>query len=723
LTLSLSTGLASCASRDESGPYGVDFMIPAALTSPSRNRAAIQPRGSAGGVPQQAPVFDRGDADGSSQIDLGSSTAPAAAEPIVNADDLIVQAVAKDVLTSWNFRDAPLGDVARAVSRQVNVDIAVPEREAAVPVTFVADKTPLRSSVVELARTLAPQGFVVTRSGKAFEIRRQAKPVGDEQGRTVLRPGNVSVTSLGAVLKQYYPDLDVVVLEHERAVSLSGDPERLADAASVSAAIDSRLTGRGGVALLPLRGASAREVARDAQDLADKSRPAGGIALIALARANAVLAVARNDADLSWISRWISRLDLASRQNAALQSLPIVNRDAAAVAKLIAPLFAAAEPATAEQHAPATAMVPRPASGGAPAADGSAPGAAPVDSESGIAPAVAAPELAAPDAGSTRGLTIAVDAERNALILSGPPQLIAAAERAARALDKASRQIFLQAAIIEVSLGDDMQLGADVLYSGSKVKATASGGRTGPGGTFGVDEALSVLPLARTLGGGLGFLINTSDLKSIITAIQNRSKSRLLSAPRLLVTENEEGEIHVGDKVPILSKQSDSNSVIASGPSIAYVDTGITLKVRPRIASEDVVRLNIEQSAASATITTSSGIDSPTIQQRRLSSTINIASGQTVALGGLIKSSDTVETAGIPLLSDIPVLGAALAGRGERRERSDLLVLLTVRVVDGSEMLGDLTDELKSELNASAARARRTGPTPLRDTFTSPTTH
>jgi general secretion pathway protein D len=134
--------------------------------------------------------------------------------------------------------------------------------------------------------------------------------------------------------------------------------------------------------------------------------------------------------------------------------------------------------------------------------------------------------------------------------------------------------------------------------------------------------------------------------------------------------------------------------------SIEYRDTGVILEVAPRVNAGGMVVLEIRQEVSDVVETTTSTLDSPTIRQRQIESTVAIKSGQTVALGGLIRQNNTEGVSGIPLLSDIPWVGNLFKTTSDVTDRTELLVLLTPRVVEGEIDAQKVTEELKSRMRS-----------------------
>ncbi len=171
----------------------------------------------------------------------------------------------------------------------------------------------------------------------------------------------------------------------------------------------------------------------------------------------------------------------------------------------------------------------------------------------------------------------------------------------------------------------------------------------------------------------------------------------------MLVLDKQQARLQVGDLVPTITQTA--TSVIAAGApvvnAIQYQATGVILTVTPRINSGGLVTLDIEQEVSDVVPTTSSSINSPTFQQRRIQTKVVVQDGETISLAGLISEKRFKQNSGIPLLQEIPILGALFSTRTNSSARTELLVLLTPRVVSDQRDARALTEELRRKLAPS----------------------
>jgi general secretion pathway protein D len=167
-----------------------------------------------------------------------------------------------------------------------------------------------------------------------------------------------------------------------------------------------------------------------------------------------------------------------------------------------------------------------------------------------------------------------------------------------------------------------------------------------------------------------------------------------------MVLNNQQAQIKVGDQVPI-STGSAVSTISANAPvvnSIQYRDTGVILTVRPRINSGGLVILEVEQAVDEPSNTTSSSIQSPTILQRQIKSTVAVKDRETLALGGLIRDKRSQDINGVPWLSTIPIIGPLFGTTARSLNRTELVVLLTPRVVGSAGQSRALTNEFRRSL-------------------------
>jgi general secretion pathway protein D len=206
--------------------------------------------------------------------------------------------------------------------------------------------------------------------------------------------------------------------------------------------------------------------------------------------------------------------------------------------------------------------------------------------------------------------------------------------------------------------------------------------------------------LIRAVSGATGFNYTISDsaggIRAVLNALASETGLKVVSSPSVLALDNHPAEIRVGNQQPILSGTTTTTGGNVT-QSITYKDTGVMLRVTPRVNSGGLVTLDIAQE-----VTDVGAVDAATGQrtflQRSMQSRIAIPSGQTAVLGGLIKDNTSNNRSGLPFLSEIPILGAVFGAHEKSLERTELLVVLTPRVLENAQQLRDISDEIRARM-------------------------
>jgi general secretion pathway protein D len=259
-------------------------------------------------------------------------------------------------------------------------------------------------------------------------------------------------------------------------------------------------------------------------------------------------------------------------------------------------------------------------------------------------------------------------------------------EATLKRLDITPLQVLIEVTIAEVGLIDDLRYGLQWFFESGDASATFSSLASG--------AVASAFP-------GFSFVFAGSDARVVLNALTEITDVRVISSPQLMVLDNQSARLQVGDQVPIAIQSSvtvnDPDAPIVN--SIQFRDTGVILEVTPRVNAGGLVVLDVLQEVSDVVETTTSDIDSPTIQQRFIQSTVAVQSGDTVALGGLIRDRQEESVSGLPLLSEIPILGNLFKTTEVIERRTELLVLITPRVVRNRREALEVTDELRRRLS------------------------
>ncbi len=244
--------------------------------------------------------------------------------------------------------------------------------------------------------------------------------------------------------------------------------------------------------------------------------------------------------------------------------------------------------------------------------------------------------------------------------------------------------------IAEVTLNNSLQYGVEWFFKNGKQNTTTFSG-------IDAGQILSKFP-------GFSYFFNAADVKVVLNAIAGLTNVKVMSSPKVMVLDNKTATLQIGDQLPVVT--SNAQSVAAAGApvvqTIQYFDTGVILKVTPQVNSGGLITLDINQEVSNAA--PGSQGTSPTIQQRKINSSIAIQSGEAVVLGGLIRDNKSVTTTGIPLLSDIPQVGEVFKTHNNHDDRTELIVIITPKVVWDRSEAREATDEVRSKMQSIYGR-------------------
>ncbi len=289
-------------------------------------------------------------------------------------------------------------------------------------------------------------------------------------------------------------------------------------------------------------------------------------------------------------------------------------------------------------------------------------------------------------------IKVVADAQNNALLIYARRQDYQKIANALRRLDVQPLQVLIEASIIEVTLSGNLQYGLEWYLQGS-----LGSGLTGSAGlNFNSTGAIS----PSQPGFSYSITNGAGAVRAVLNALAQKSLVKVISSPSVLVLNNNTANIQVGTQQPIAGPTAITTGVVST--SYTYKDTGVTLAVTPSVNAGGMVRMNIKQA-----VTDVGAVDSATQQrsflQRQIDTKVEVHSGQTVTLGGLIKNNVSNGKSGIPVLSDIPVLGNLFSTTTKTDDRTELLVMITPRVLKNPQDLTDITQEMRERMSSLEA--------------------
>ena len=284
------------------------------------------------------------------------------------------------------------------------------------------------------------------------------------------------------------------------------------------------------------------------------------------------------------------------------------------------------------------------------------------------------------------------DKANNALVIVATPQEYAVVKPIIEQLDIVPLQVLIDATVASVALNDGLQYGISWYLS--------------HGGQDGVVSTIAAATAA-TSSGGLTAAYSSGAVQALLSTQATKGNVNIISAPSLMVLNNQKAKINVGDQVPLQTGTTSiptASTGIAVASSIQYKDTGVTLEVTPRVNANGMVIMDIHQIVSNVKPVpiadkTSVGVTSTaTITKKEIQSSIAIHDGETIVLGGLIEDNNGISKSGIPLLYDLPWIGSLFGSTGYTRIKNELVVLITPRVVKSKQDSRQISDEFKRKL-------------------------
>lgn len=442
------------------------------------------------------------------------------------------------------------------------------------------------------------------------------------------------------------------------------------------------------VQLYPIKNNSSKNVVPDLENIFmgyALSNKGSAIKFISIDRINAILAISSNPKSFPEVQKWIEKLDRPV-ENVGIKNYfyKVQNGDAKKIATVLLEIYGHKQQEE-EQGTPG----PLPLQGS--------------PSNQAERLKIQPEKEKNPAALVQSDLNIVADEVNNALIVRASPQDYDVIKETIQELDIVPRQVLIDAKIYEVTLTGELSMGVSAfLQNRAKPIVTA------PPGTQAAFSATKVGTLA---AGGLNIATftvigQTRELVAFLNAQESRGRTRILSSPSVIASDNQDARIQVGSEVPLLTSQGVVPGAQSGGTSvfsntIQNRPTGVILDVTPRINSSGWVTMKIHQEvSAPVAPVAGAGIQSPSINIRSVKTQITIKDGETIAIGGIISENKLLSKNRVPLLGDIPGLGLIFGNTSYTNSRTELIALITPHVIQDIERADEATEELKASLKA-----------------------
>jgi general secretion pathway protein D len=605
-----------------------------------------------------------------------------------------------------NFENADIKTVAHAILGDVlNVNYTIDPHVTGSISLSSRRPVPRGHLMVLLESALRAQGAVIIEQGGVYRIipAKDATGVGQTNiGHEAGMPGygisalpleNISVESLNKILDGFGARPGSVRIDSGRNLLIvQGTTEERQAMIDTALAFDVDWMRHQTVGMFPVQNAMPDVVIKELGKVVDPAvvrlQPVGQ---------SAIMAVSKSAKTIREVSTWVSRLDRLDGTNENIHVYQLKNGDARKIASVLKSVFLGQS--ASQDNAPSLNEKDEVAPGGGTVTGSSAAHAMMTPSASAKLASATDPKgmndadrPSQEDSGAREGMAngakmrITADTNNNSVVVYASAQDYRPVERALTVLDRPQLQVAIEATVAEVTLNDAMNYGVQAFLSSQG----ALGGS--------LINVTTPLPVAGTPGSNV--LFPTANLQVILNALQTITDVRVLSSPSLVVVDNQPAVLQVGDTVPVTT--SSATSVVSAGAPIvnqmSYVDTGVILRVIPRVHSNATVTLDVEQVVSQVKDDASAVTLTPTISQRRVKSTVSVANGQTAILAGLISEQRTNGGAGLPGIAGVPLIGGLLGNVAHSLQRTEIIVFIRPQIIRNSADAQRVAERLRGRM-------------------------
>lgn len=636
-----------------------------------------------------------------------------------------------------NFENTPIGTVAKAILGDIlGVGYTIDPRVQGTVSLSSGRAVPRKDLLFVLENALRMSGVAVVHDAQGYRLIPTAEAVAAGTadwardpaagyGISVIPLEFVSAQTLIKLLDSYAAKPGMVRAEPSRnLIIVQGNSADRRAAIETALSFDADWMLGQSVGIYPVSNSTLEPIIAELTRIIDSGQ--GGlnqdlVKLEPISRQNAVLVLTRKPELLKRVATWIARLDKSGGAGTDVKVYRMRYGEARQVAALLNDMFVGSTSNSNAFDSPKNQLSP---GGGAIAASSSQPTtlASPAQSAS-ATPAASALQSTQPSSfdarfgsqkvagpatwaggsaasSSTQGASapvlpnvkITADAVNNNLLIYANQESYGIIKRALDQIDRPPLQVAIEATIAEVTLNDNLQYGVQFFLKSTNVGAPPDSGSM-------INTAAKAV-LNRALP-GFNLLMGTElNPQLIINALHAVTDVKILSNPSLVVVDNQPAILQVGDQIPVTTQSA--QSVIAPGaPLVSNVDyrnTGVILRVAPRINANGNVLLNIEQEISAVADNANATTLTPTVSQRRVASSIAVASGQTVLLAGLVSQTQNRSRKGVPGLDKIPGVGELFSQTDGKVQRTELIIFIRPQIIRNSVDAYRVAAELREKI-------------------------
>ncbi len=616
-----------------------------------------------------------------------------------------------------NFVNAEIDGVARAMSAILRRQFLVDPRVRGTITLYSEEPLTPNEAYLNFLAALRGLGFTVVETGNLSKIvpeadaKLQAGTVsvdsvsrrGDQVITQIFRLSHENANNLVPVLRPLItPNNTINANPGNNSLVITDYADNLQRIAQIIAAMD--VPSSGDVDVIPLRHAVAADIAPLIQRLVDSSPGAGvpgavavpgsGVSVLTDSRSNSLILKGANAAKLASARGIVARLDAPPVGSAATGNIWVIhlkNADATKLAQVLRAAFSSSGGGGSGGFSQLS--TPNPVN----------PAGAAGTANAGISAGAAAPIT--PSAGPSTGGFIQADPSTNSLVITAPEPLYRQVRAMIDQLDGRRAQVYIESLIVEVVGDNSAAFGFQwqgLLGKNNDKNIVVGGTNFGStGNLLQIDAAqLSGTVSPGILGEGLnvGLVRNffgSYGLAAIANFLQTQANTNIASTPNLVTLDNEEAKIIVGSNVPFITGQFTNTGTSLQNPfqTIERKDVGITLRIKPQISENGSIKMQIFQESSSLAAGTAPGTSNagPTTNKRSIESNVIVEDGQILVLGGLIEDRYTDNNSKVPLLGDIPYVGALFRNESRSKVRTNLMVFLRPTVMRDAATTNNLS--------------------------------
>ena len=619
-----------------------------------------------------------------------------------------------------NFVNADIEGVTRAMSVILKQQFVVDPRVKGTITLYTEEPLSPRDAYLNFLAALRGLGFTVVEVAGLYKVVPEADAKlqtgtvsvgevsrkGDQVISQIFKLNHENANNLVPVLRPLIsPNNTINANPGNNSLVITDYADNLQRIAKIIAAMDTPAAGD--VEVIPLQHALASDLAPMVQRLTDSGPSAGapglpggagvaGASIMVETRSNSLLVRAPNPSRMASIRSLVAKLDqpTAGANSAGnIWVVPLKNADAVKLATVLRSAFTSAGGGGVGSTSASPTIAAAPTQGGA---------------------SIQATSPVTPSSGPSTGGFIQADPSTNSLIITAAEPLYRQVRSMIEKLDSRRAQVYIESMIVEVTGADAADFGfqwqgllgsrGDTNLVGLGTNFTGKGG----GNIIDINKGAATGNVSIGEGFNIGLVRNFGGvyaLAAIARMLQSQSNTNIVSTPNLITLDNEEAKIVVGENVPFITGQFTNTGTATTSPfqTIERKDVGLTLRIRPQIGEGGTVRMVIFQESSSVKETVAAGTSNagPSTNKRSIESSVVVDDGAILVLGGLIEDRFIETKSKVPLLGDLPFIGALFRSESRTKNRTNLMVFLRpviMRDADAASKLSlDRYDQIRAQ--------------------------